>query len=158
MDRKSTCCFTGHRVLDGDFSLDNLYSAIIDLINRGVDTFICGGAIGFDTYSAEAVLKAKENGFDVNLHIYVPCSNQSERWSNWQKQKYNEILSKSDYVDMVERSYFDGCMRIRNYKMVDASSYCICYYHDNEARPSGTGQTVRYAKKRGLEIVNLASY
>ncbi len=157
MTRKTSCCFTGHRLLEWDFSFESLYGAIVQLITENcVDTFICGGALGFDTLAAEAVLKAKDEGYDVRLHIYAPCNNQSDRWSLAQRAKYNYILDKADYVDMVDRPYFDGCMKIRNYKMVDASDYCICYYKEEKGRFSGTGQTVRYAERSGLKIINIA--
>lgn len=157
MEKNTACCFTGHRILGKNFSNEKLYEAVLCLVkNHGVSTFICGGALGFDTVAAEAVLRARNEGCDVKLHIYVPCSNQSEKWSPQQKQKYNEILEKADYVDRVNRPYFDGCMKIRNYKMVDNSAYCICYYNEPESRPSGTGQTVRYAIRSGLSVINVA--
>ena len=154
--KEVSCCFTGHRILGKDFTISALDNAIEYMINKGVTTFICGGAIGFDTYAEEAVLRAKERHENIELHIYAPCNNQSAKWNIIQKNKYNEILEKADYVDMVDRPYYDGCMKERNYKMVDNSRYCICYFHENESRPSGTGQTFRYAKRQGLEIINLA--
>ena len=156
MKKEVSCCFTGHRILGKDFSVSALDNTIEYMINKGVTIFICGGAIGFDTYAAEAVLRAKERHESIELHIYAPCNNQSAKWNIIQKNKYNEILGKADYVDMVDRPYYDGCMKERNYKMVDNSRYCICYFHENEFRPSGTGQTFRYAKRQGLEIINLA--
>ena len=156
MKKEVSCCFTGHRILGKDFTISALDNTIEYMINNGVTIFICGGAIGFDTYAAEAVLRAKERHESIELHIYAPCNNQSAKWNIIQKNKYNEILEKADYVDMVDRPYYDGCMKERNYKMVDNSRYCICYFHENESRPSGTGQTFRYAKRQGLEIINLA--
>ncbi len=153
MSKETTCCFTGHRIVGRDFDFEILYRTVIKLITkRNVDTFICGGAIGFDTYAATAVLKAKEAGYNVSLHIYVPCNNQNEKWGDVQKAKYKEILNQADYVDMVDKPYFDGCMQKRNRKMVDASAFCCCYYN---GLPSGTGQTVKYAQMRGLEIGNI---
>ena len=157
MSKETTCCFTGHRIIGDDFELQKLIDLVVDLHkNKGVDTFICGGALGFDTYAAAAVRTAQHMGYDVKLHIYVPCNNQSEKWNEAQKRVYNSILSLADYVDMVDRPYFDGCMKIRNYKMVDNSAYCIAYYHENSSFRSGTGQTVRYAKKQGLTVINLS--
>lgn len=153
MSKEKTCMFTGHRMLGKDFSFDKLYKTVIKLIEkRNVDTFICGGALGFDTQASIAVLNAKKAGYNVQLHIYAPCNNQSEKWSSQDKALYEEILKEADYVDMVDMPYFDGCMKNRNYKMVDNSAFCLCYYN---GRPSGTGQTVRYATKQGLEIGNL---
>lgn len=157
MSKETTCCFTGHRILEKDFELGKLTDLVVELIkNKGVDTFICGGALGFDTYGAAAVRTAQNMGYDVKLHIYVPCNNQSEKWNEAQKRVYDSILKLADYVDMVDRPYFDGCMKIRNYKMVDNSSYCIAYYHENKSFRSGTGQTFRYAKKQGLTVINVA--
>ncbi len=153
MSKETTCCFTGHRVLGRDFSYDRLYRTVVKLINEhGVNTFIAGGAIGFDTAAAEAVLQAKEQGYDVALHIYVPCRNQSERWNSLDKARYEKILKRADYIDMNDAPYYDGCMQERNYKMVDASSFCLCYFN---GKRSGTGQTVRYATKSGLKVGNL---
>lgn len=153
MSKEITCCFTGHRSLGASFKKEELKSAIEGLIDRGVKIFIAGGALGFDTEAALEVLRQRKKGKDVALHIYAPCSNQSERFSFMEKWMYKKILKHADYVDMPDRTYFNGCMKIRNYKMVDNSSYVIAYY-SGEFK-SGTGQTVRYAQKCGLEIINL---
>ena len=105
--------------------------------------------------SAQLVLKFKEIYPHIQLHMYLPCSNQSERWSLSQRREYNKILARADLVDKVARPYYDGCMRERNYKMVDACDLCICYL--NSLERSGTAQTVRYAKRRGRIIVNVST-
>ncbi|MBR2024399.1 MAG: DUF1273 family protein [Clostridia bacterium] len=157
MKKELSCCFTGHRVLGKDFSVQALEDAIEYMIGKGVKYFISGAAIGFDTYAADAVLKAKEKHKDIELHLYIPCSNQNEKWTAQQRIKHAMLLKACDYADIEKREYFDGCMKIRNYKMVDNSSYCIAYFHENEKRASGTGQTFRYAKKCGYEIINIAN-
>lgn len=153
MTKLSTCCFTGHRIMAADFNKDTLVRGIKYMIAQGVDTFICGGAIGFDTLCAQEVLNAKALHPHIKLHIYAPCNNQSDSWGITDRLAYEEILKRADYVDMPNVPYFDGCMKIRNYKMVDHSAYCICYL--NSPR-SGTGQTFRYAQKQGLTVFNLA--
>lgn len=153
MAKENTCCFTGHRIMSSDFNSDTLKRGIEYLINNGVDTFICGGALGFDTLCANAVLCAKKVHPHIKLHIYAPCINQSERWGEDDKIVYDNILKQADYVDMPSCSYYNGCMKVRNYKMVDDSAYCICYLNSSG---SGTGQTVRYATKQGLTVYNLA--
>ena len=158
MSRETTCCFTGHRILGKDYDRGKLNDIVLKLhTEKGVDTFICGGALGFDIQAALVVLNLKRSGYNVALHIYAPCNNQSAKWSEADKNVYIELLKVADYVDMVDRPYFDGCMKDRNYKMVDNSRYCIAYYHEDTKRASGTGQTFRYAKKCGLEVVNLGT-
>ena len=124
------------------------------MIEKGVDTFICGGALGFDTEAAIEVLKLKKKKYkEIKLHIYAPCQGQDAKWNSRDQRLYKEILSRADYVDMPNTLYNNQCMKIRNYKMVDSSAYLIAYYDGTFA--SGTGQTVRYGEKCGLEIVNL---
>lgn len=153
MAKENTCCFTGHRIMSADFKRDIVARGIEYLICQGVDTFICGGATGFDTLCAQEVLNAKRSHPEIKLHIYAPCNNQSEKWSNSDKKTYQKILKEADFVDMPDTPYFDGCMKIRNYKMVDNSAYCLCYLNNPR---SGTGQTHSYAKSKGLTIFNLA--
>ena len=46
-------------------------------------------------------------------------------------------------------------MKIRNARLVElASDYCICYWNPKHYR-SGTGQTVRMAQKKGIEVIDL---
>lgn len=152
--RQNTCCFTGHRVLGTDFSREKLKAAIESLIDKGVTVFISGGALGFDTEAAIEVLRQRKAGANVSLHIYAPCLDQDKLWSFSQKKLYGKIIKNADCVDVPSYPYNNQCMKIRNYKMVDSSAYVIAYY--NGEFKSGTGQTVRYAQKSGLEIINLS--
>ena len=63
-----------------DFNKDTLVRGIKYMIAQGVDTFICGGAIGFDTLCAQEVLNAKALHPHIKRHIYAPCNNQSDSW------------------------------------------------------------------------------
>ena len=153
MAKETTCCFTGHRIIAADFNPDTLVRGIEYMVAQGVDTFVCGGAVGFDTLCAQEVLRAKASHPHIKLHIYSPCCNQSDSWSYSDRVTYKSILEQADFVDMPASPYFDGCMKIRNYKMVDASAFCICYLNNPR---TGTGQTYRYAQKQGLTVFNLA--
>ena len=147
-------CFTGHRIVGTDLDTDRLQRCIEKAISKGCDTFICGGALGFDTFAARTVLRMRYVYPHIKLHLYLPCSNQSDRWTPAQRAVYDLIIEKADLVDRVARPYYDGCMRERNYKMVDNADLCICYL--NSLDKSGTAQTVRYAKRKGKMIVNVS--
>ena len=57
-----TCCFTGHRILNQAlkvFTKQIITDEAIKLIDQGVMYFIAGGALGFDTLAAQAVLDLK---------------------------------------------------------------------------------------------------
>lgn len=154
LDFSLTCCFTGHRVIppkDIEPLKKALSENIDNLITSGVRRFICGGALGFDTLAAQAVLEKKKE-HDLILEIAVPCKGQESKWNKTQKAKYNEILASADEVTVLFEKYVTGCMHFRDAFMVDNSDIIICYYR---GRPGGTQYTYLYAQRRGLKIINL---
>ena len=158
MDRFYTCFFTGHRNIPEnkrDMLEHILDQKIAELIEyRGVDNFICGGALGFDTMSAEAVIRAKKKYPHIKLYLYLPCYNQSALWSNKDQLIWQEMLKRVDnYKYISEENYYDGCMQKRNQKMADDAVYGIAYCLRSR---SGTGMTMRNAASRGCIVENIA--
>jgi len=154
--KSETACFTGHRVLSQkkiERIVKRLHEEIDRLIEQGVAVFISGGALGFDQIAASLIISKKEQGADIRLIFALPCRNQNEKWTDKQKQLYRSLLTEADEIRYVSEEYTPDCMKLRNYYMVDNSTYCIC---DFTKTISGTGQTVRYARQQGLEIINVA--
>ncbi|MDL2273764.1 DUF1273 domain-containing protein [Oscillospiraceae bacterium OttesenSCG-928-G22] len=153
--KEKTCCFTGHRKLPKE-KIEQIVVAldceVERLIEQGVTNFISGGALGFDQIAASLIVAKKEMGRDVRLIFALPCRNQDERWNDRQKQLYHNLLAEADEVIHVSEEYSDGCMKRRNRYMVDNSAYCICA----RLYPlSGTEQTVKYARQKGLRVINV---
>ncbi|MDK2812886.1 MAG: hypothetical protein PWQ08_141 [Clostridiales bacterium] len=155
--KEHTCCFTGHRKLPKakiEQIVINLDYEIETLIQKGVTTFISGGALGFDQIAASLVIAKKEMGRDIRLVFALPCRDQDERWNADQKRLYHNLLAEADEIVFVSEEYTDGCMKKRNRYMVDRSAYCICA----QLHPmSGTAQTMRYAQRKGLRVINVAN-
>ena len=155
-----SACFTGHRTIKADIStFSTLLSSVIErlITDKGVTDFYAGGAYGFDAVSAFSVLHLKENYPEVKLHLILPCSKeeQSRKWTAEQKAELEKLLGLADSVEYVSDRYYNGCMKARNARLVElASDYCICYWNPKNFR-SGTGQTVRMAQKKGIEVINL---
>jgi len=156
MEKLSTCCFTGHRKIPANkiqHIIERLDQEIDNLINQGVTNFISGGAVGFDQVAASLLVAKKEMGKDIRLIFALPCKNQDKLWNTDQKKLYHDLLAKADEVIYIsEKEYYDGCMKERNYYMVDQSAHCICALANSR---SGTAQTVRYAMQEGLNVINL---
>ena len=154
---ESRCCFTGHRAIPSGKSKE-LAQRVKDGIeylyaNMGVKTYYDGGALGFDTLAAEAVIEQRERHPSIRLIIVIPCRDQAVRWSAEQKARYERINRDADEVICLAERYFNGCMHQRNRYMIDHSAYCICYLTE---QTGGTAYTVQYARERGLRIFNLA--
>ncbi len=152
--RDISVCFTGHRFLSYEerTALQAKLSETLEaLYTRGFRHFYAGGAMGFDTLAAKAVLRLKQNYCDVSLCLILPCKNQADRWSAPIKAEYEHILSMADSIDYVCEHYVTGCMQLRNKRLVEASSVCVCFLK----KGGGTAYTVNYAREQALEIINL---
>ena len=72
-------------------------------------------------------------------------------WSASARELYFSILGQADEVVYVSREYRDGCMLKRNRYLVDHAA-CLLAVYNGEWR-GGTAMTVRYARKKGREII-----
>jgi len=83
-----------------------------------------------------------------------PCRNQDALWTRDEKELYRLLLAETDDIHYVSELYSEDCMRIRNHYMGDRSDYCLCALIHAF---SGTAQTVGYARKKGVRIINVAA-
>lgn len=153
---QKTVCFSGHRVLyePKDKIKVKTEIAVRKCIEQGFETFILGGAVGFDTLAAETVLHIKEDYPNIRLIMDLPCppEQQSLKWNDKQKEQYYKFLEQADKVCVLSPQYTDTCMLDRNRHMVDSSALLVCYLRK---QCGGTFYTVNYAEKKGLEILRL---
>ena len=127
--------------------------AIRQCAGRGYRRFWCGGALGFDTLAALAVLREKERNRSLRLCLALPCPEQDALWPERDRRLYREILSRADEVWYAAEGYTKGCMLSRDRYMAEHSSLCLCYLTELSG---GTAYTASYALRQGLEVVNLA--
>lgn len=156
-ETEHTACFTGHRDLPADIIprvKSGLASVIANVAKEGYDRFICGGALGFDTLAAQAVLEHKKEHPEVQLLIAVPCKTQSNGWSTKDQEIYRQIISEANEVRILAEKYTRGCMQTRNMFMVDRSSLCIAWL--TSMNGGGTMNTVKYALKQSVRVINVA--
>ena len=151
IDKKITCCFSGHRILPNVFQAEEIKKAVYNAINDGFSVFLIGMAIGFDTLCFKELLKIRKEK-SVKIIACVPCRDQSEYFNRFQKKEYDELLPLSDEIIYLSDSYSEGCMQRRNEFMVDNSSRLICYLRSNRG---GTYSTVKYAAEKNIEIIYL---
>lgn len=152
----NSCCFTGHRQISDTELFAKLKKVLRELIERGVTDFYAGGALGWDTLCAKAVLELREDFGQIKLHLLLPCppQEQTEDWTKEQKAEYDRILKAADSIKTVSPAYSRECMKKRNERLAAMGDICVCYYSEARRR-SGTGQTVKMVKGLGKEIINL---
>ena len=161
--RPVSCCFTGHRPAklpwgsnENDPRCLRLKERLREVVERvaedGYTHFICGMAEGCDLYCAEAVLALRERQGGVTLEAAIPCPTQPDGWSAAQRERYRRILAQCDYETLVQESYTWDCMQRRNRYMVDHASLLIALH---DGLPGGTRNTIEYALRRGVDIIDI---
>ncbi|HBF3307630.1 TPA: DUF1273 family protein [Clostridioides difficile] len=169
--KEKTCAFTGHRTdkLYGSDLSNTKYQMLAKLLRKqiitlievnNVDTFISGGATGFDTISFFTVESLKNKYSYINNILAIPFEEQSSKWNNCDKSRYERMLGKANqviYVDKLDlynksknKKYtYSYKYQKRNEFMVDVSSYIIACFDGSK---SGTLNCLNYAKEKNNKI------
>lgn len=163
MRKEQTCCFTGHRPAKlpwGENEADSRCIALKERLaeivaaayEKGMRHFICGMAMGADTYFCEAAIRLRERYPDITIEAALPCEEQAAHWKEADRRRYFSLIEQCDYETMVQRLYDRQCMQRRDRYMVDRSAMVIAVYG---GILGGTMYTLSYAMKKGLETVLL---
>lgn len=158
--RKRTACFSGHRPeklpLNGDndtlvirYLKSILYKEILDSIDAGYDRFITGLARGVDLWAGEILMELKAEGENISIIAVKPYKTHGDNFIGREKFSLGRLLSNADEVICLADEYKKGCFQRRNEYMVDRSGKLIAVVSDYR---SGTGATIRYAEKQGIEV------
>lgn len=148
----ATCvAFTGHRTYDGSADAA-LRATIADLRARGLRTFLCGMAVGFDLAAAEAVLACCSTMPELRLIAVVPFRGQENRYPTADRERYRRILAAADETVVLAPAYRTGCYLVRNDYLVAHAATLVAWY---DGSPGGTRYTVQRALHRGLEFIQL---
>ena len=154
--RQHRCCFTGHRpnkLRQSEQEIKPLLEKAIDwAIDNGFVTFISGMAEGVDIWAAEIILDKRKSNADLHLICALPHPGFENRRSMSEKARFQKIIAAADFVKLVGDRYFTGCYQVRNEFMVDHSSLVIAAFN---GIASGTKNTVDYAKRRGVRVINI---
>ncbi len=158
--KEKTVCFTGHRPekFSGNSGIGSpaikmiksmLYYQIQLAIDDGFDNFISGMARGVDLWAAEYVLELKRKYPRIKLFCAVPFKDHYKGFRGTELYAFNNVINSADAVINVSEKYFKGCYSKRNCFMVDNSSRLIAVVENYR---SGTGQTISYANKSGIDV------
>ena len=156
------CAFTGHRPNKLPWRYDEdapgcvalkktLEKQIAVLADDGYTHFLSGMALGVDCWCSQIVLDLRETNSALKLHCLLPCEGQDAKWPASSKKRYHAILQSADSIVYVNREYNKKCMLERDRALVQLSSLLLAVY--NGSFRSGTGATVRYARKLGRELI-----
>lgn len=152
-----TVCFTGHRQIPPEeykYLQTVLWQELEHQFRMGARIFRCGGALGFDTMAAEAVLILRQKAPFAELELILPCPTQAESWREPDRKRYMEILSQANRIRYTGAAYYHGILQMRNRQLVEGADVCIAYLRNSHG--GGAAYTSALALRSGLEYINLA--
>lgn len=161
LDRNHSVCFSGHRpkkLLQNYTDKNKFYNDLIntlqdqimDTIKSGYTHFYSGMAQGTDLIASDIIIKLKNQNCNIHHHAVYPFATQSNSYSPYWKNLFMKVLTNSDSNTVLNKSYVKGCYHQRNKYLIDNSSILIAVF-DGDYK-SGTGQTIKYALKREIEV------
>lgn len=154
--RAHRCCFTGHR----PEKLNAPEAAIVAALQKeirqaiadGFNVFISGMARGVDLWAAETVLELQKAGESIKLICASPYPGFEDRWDSEWQMRYRRVVVQADLVRFISPGYRSDCFQRRNKWMVDHSARVIAVWN---GLPSGTKNTVQYARRHGVSVKNV---
>ena len=143
--------FTGHRTYSRHN--DQLIQHWVEMLYMaGACRFRVGMAEGFDLAAASAVLVAKNKYSDIELEVFIPWRGFEQTFSESNRRLYSLIVERATQIHYLAEGYYHGVYQERNEKMVDGADYVIAWWN---GKPSGTANTVRYARNVGCPVKNI---
>lgn len=150
----TVCTFAGHReVYQANIAekLDEAISIIVE--TDDCFRFLVGGMGNFDGMCASAIRRAKRRypNKQISLELVLPYLTQ-ELIEN--KQFYE--TSYDDVIVPIELAgvHYKSAITKRNRWMIERSDWLVAFVYREFG---GAYTTLRYAEKKGLQIVNLAN-
>ncbi len=154
-----TCCYaTGHRDMPrGRKSIiqARVRETVMGLVREGVIHFVAGGAEGFDTWFACAVLETRRILPQITLTLMLPEKEYRSRGGQEDEAMRRMVRLLADEVLVIPNRGRENALD-RDDAMIDAGAICVAYLRDNVITGrGGTSYTVRHSVNRGRKIINL---
>ena len=127
------------------------------LYERGVRQFWVGGSLGVDMWTAEILLRLKEQPeySEIALMIALPFADHDSTWDDRSKLRMAFLIKHSSKTVTVGASGQPPTVnyRRRNEFLVNHADCLLAVYDNDRSIRSGTGMTVNLAKEKGIPVI-----
>lgn len=151
-----TVSFFGHREINNIIETESKLGKIIRNLLRQKEyaEFLVGRDGKFDLLVSSTIKRVTENCCYGNSdHVLVLPYMKAEYKNN--KQNYNDYYDEIEVCSESSSAHYKSAIYIRNMNMVDRSNMIVCYIRHNSG---GAYKAVQYAKKKSVEICNIADF
>ena len=149
----TVCTFAGHREVYQANISDKLDEAISKIVESDDSfRFLAGGMGAFDGMCSSAVCRAKRKYPDkqITLELVLPyLTKELNKNKDYYESSYDDVIVPIELAG----THFKSATTKRNRWMVDKSDWLVAFVYRDFG---GAYTTLRYAEKKGLQIINLA--
>ena len=156
-------CFIGHRYIFESKLYEKLKDAIQYVIDKGYRKFMIGCHGEFDKLALSLCKSFRNEYKDIDIDVVLTSYHKIERKiiATFKNEfgETEEIADTNPYSDVkttiyeIEELYFKKQITESNRKMIDECDTLICFV-DTTRQRSGAKKALKYAKRKGLTIIN----
>ena len=143
--------FIGHRQIFAKTLPQRLIAAIKAEIESGCISFTMGAHGEFDSLALQSCRKLREEYPTLQIEVVLTGLHAIQKSDEWDSTPYSDV---STVLYDIEEAHYKQRITLSNKKMLDTCDALICYV-DEKAYRSGAKTAMRYAKRKGLRVINL---
>lgn len=130
--------------------IQQLHDEISELISSGVDTFICGGYVGFDLLAASFIVTKKEQDKKIKLLFVLPFRGYEDCWKGEHRKFLLDLIGEADKVTYACNSNNLSVFRKQCTIMIRKSSFCIICDYTNEYK-----ELLEHQMMKNIKIISI---
>ena len=142
--------FIGHRKIFAKDIYERLVTAIQTEIENGCKEFTMGTHGEFDQLALSVCRSLRQTHTDLEIEVVITSLNTIKKDGKL-AAPFADV--KTVMFD-IEETHYKRKITLSNRQMIDGCDTLICYVDERLYR-SGAKTAMRYAKKKGLKIINL---
>lgn len=143
--------FIGHREFFCEDIKDRLQKVIEEQIENSCKTFTMGTHGKFDHLALAICRDLRNDGADIKIQVVITSLHKIEKKYPWGYPPYYDVET---IMYDIEEAHYKQQITLSNYQMLDTCDTLICYVNEKK-NPSGAKTAMRYAKRKGMQIINL---
>lgn len=151
-------CFIGHRKIGFGPIKERLKSIIEKKIEEDYKFFTMGTHGEFDELALNICRQLRQIYKDIKIEVVITSLKRIEKqllyddeFGKEYETPYSDVLTT---MYEIEESHYKRQIIESNHQMIDNCDTLICYVNKKH-NPSGAKLAMNYAKRKGLEIINL---
>ncbi len=143
--------FIGHRQVFGNEVFERILCEVENQIGLGCKSFTMGTHGEFDRLALSACRSLRKRYSDIEIEVVITSLNTIKKYGEFNTAPYDDVHT---VMFDIEDAHFKQRITLSNRQMIDSCNTLICYV-DERVQQSGAKAAMRYAKKKGLTIINL---